>query len=85
MRTSFTQRGQSESVSRGQPSCGNVRSRRFSSGAGAHAGFGEGRSKRSLNRWTSGHAARAARAASRVALRTATLDSSQCAWKRDPY
>ena len=36
--TSFTQRGQSESVSRGQPSWGKVRSRRLSSGAGAHLG-----------------------------------------------
>ena len=38
-RVSFTQRGQSESVSRGQPSCGKVRSRRLSSGAGAHVGL----------------------------------------------
>ena len=48
MRTSLTQRGQSESVSRGQPSGGNVRSRRLSSGAGAHFGCGEGRSNRVL-------------------------------------
>ena len=35
----MTQRGQSESVSRGKPSGGKVRSRCFSSGAGAHFGW----------------------------------------------
>ena len=42
VRVSLTQRGQSESVVRGQPSCGKVRSRRLMSGAGAlppDAGF----------------------------------------------
>ncbi len=48
VRTSFTQRGQSESVLRGQPSCGNVRSRRLSSGAGAHLGCTDGRSNFAL-------------------------------------
>ncbi len=37
-RVSLTQVGQSESVSRGQPSAGDVRSQLFCSGAGAHAG-----------------------------------------------
>ena len=40
--------GQSESVLRGQPSCGNVRSRRLSSGAGAHSGLSDGRSNLAL-------------------------------------
>ncbi len=48
MRTSFTQRGHSESVVRGHPSCGNVRSRRLSNGAGAQLGFTDGRSNFAL-------------------------------------
>ena len=42
LRVSMTQRGQSESVSRGQPSGGRLRSRLFGSGRGAHSGLGEG-------------------------------------------
>ncbi len=37
-RTSLTHWGHSESVSLGKPSCGNVRSLLFISGAGAHFG-----------------------------------------------
>ena len=58
-RVSLTQRGQSESVVRGQPSWGKVRSRDLSSGAGAQSGLAPGRSNFSLNFWTSGQAARA--------------------------
>ena len=42
MRVSMTQRGQSESVSRGHPSGGLVRSWLLSSGPGAHPGAGDG-------------------------------------------
>ena len=56
-RTSFTHCGQSESVSRGHPSGGKVRSRRLSSGAGAHGGWGDGCSKRRLYLRTRGQSA----------------------------
>ena len=45
-RTSVTQRGQSESVWRGNPSGGKVFSRCFSSGAGAHFGWKDRSGKR---------------------------------------
>src|SRR6185369_333523 len=53
-RTSFTQRGQSESVVRGQPSCGAVRSFFRKSGAGAHLGCRRPPGKRSLYFWYNG-------------------------------
>src|SRR6187431_1812145 len=53
-RTSFTQRGQSESVRRGQPSWGAVRSFFLSSGAGAHLGCRRPPGKRSLYFWYNG-------------------------------
>ncbi len=48
VRTSFTQRGHSESVVARPAELGNVRSRRLSSGAGAHAGCTDGRSNLAL-------------------------------------
>ena len=56
-RASFTHAGHSESVSRGQPSGGNVRSRALQERAGAHFGRGAGRSKRALYARTAGQRA----------------------------
>ena len=49
-RVSRTQVGQSESVVRGQPSCGLERSRLFKSGAGDHLGWNDLASTRRLTR-----------------------------------
>src|SRR5208282_763574 len=69
--TSFTHFGQSESVSRGQPNFGNVRSLRLSKGAGAHLGWTAGRSNLWLYFLTSGQTALAPRVRSFSAARVA--------------
>jgi hypothetical protein len=75
VRVSLTQRGQSESVERGQPSGGNVRSRRLMSGAGAQDGCTDGRSKRALYRAMSGQLARAAAVMTRASHRCESIAS----------
>src|SRR5436190_9014394 len=54
-RTSWTQRGQSESVARGKPRTGNVRSFDLIWGAGAHAGWKLPWGSFELNHWTASH------------------------------
>src|SRR5579859_1152494 len=51
-RASFTHPGQSESVSRGQPSCGLVFSQDFRSGLSDHRGMNDGLGLKLLKYWT---------------------------------